>query len=67
MGQQGSAQSSSFPEHWKINFSGIFYSELGLGVFMKVLDNFVSFPMALVSLENDFWFLRYDENTPRRS
>jgi len=34
---------------------------------MKVLDNFVSFPMALVLLENDFWFSSYDENTPRRS
>jgi len=34
---------------------------------MKVLDNFVSFPMALVGCENKFWFLSYDENTPRRS
>ncbi|AES66295.1 hypothetical protein MTR_2g065510 [Medicago truncatula] len=47
-GQQGSAQSSSFPEHRKINFSGIFCSELGLGVFIKVVDNFVSFPVKLV-------------------
>jgi hypothetical protein len=34
---------------------------------MKVLDNFVSFPLALVWLENDFLFLSYDENTPKRS
>jgi len=34
---------------------------------MKVLDNFVSFPVDLVWRENDFYFLSYDENTPRWS
>ena len=29
----------------------------------KVLDNFVSFPMDLVWLENALWILSYDENT----
>jgi hypothetical protein len=42
-------------------------TELAFGVNMKVLDNCVSFPVALVLLENDFWFLSYDENTPRKS
>ena len=44
-----------------------FCFELAFGVNMKVLDNFISFPMTLVWLENDFWFLSYDENNPRRS
>ena len=38
---------------------------LTFGVNMKVLDNFVSFPMALVS--RDFLILSYDENTTSRS
>jgi len=42
-----------------------FYFELAFGVNMKVLDNFVSFPMALVS--RDFLILSYDENTTSRS
>jgi len=42
-------------------------TELAFGVNMKVLENFVSFPMALVGRENDILFLSYDENTPRRS
>jgi len=33
----------------------------------KVLDNFVSFPMDLVWLENALWILSYDENTPSGS
>jgi len=53
---------------WKtFAFFALFCFELAFGVNMKVLDNFVSFPMALVLLENDFWFSSYDENTPRRS
>ena len=53
---------------WKtFAFFALFYFELAFGVNMKVLDNFVRFPMALVWRENDFWFLSYDENTPRRS
>jgi len=40
--------------------------ELAFGVNMKVLDNCVSFPMTLVSLENVLWILSYDENTPSR-
>ncbi|KEH16468.1 hypothetical protein MTR_0174s0050 [Medicago truncatula] len=54
-GQQGSAQSSSFPEHRKINFSGIVCSELGLGVFMKVVDMVVSFELLLVGPYLDFY------------
>ena len=34
------------------------------GVNMKVVDNWVSFLMALVWLENDFWILSYDGNSP---
>ena len=41
--------------------------ELYFGVNMKVLDNCVSFSVALVWLENEFYILSYDENTPRRS
>ena len=50
-----------------IRIFALFCFELAFGVNMKVLDNFVRFPMALVWRENDFWFLSYDENTPRRS
>jgi len=49
---------------WKLLLIG---TELVFGVNMKAVDNFFSFPMALVWRENDFWFLSYDENTPRRS
>jgi len=35
-------------------FFALFCFELAFGVNMKVLDNFVSFPMGLVWLENDF-------------
>jgi len=35
-------------------FYTLFRFELAFGVNMKVLDNFVSFPMALVFRENDF-------------
>jgi len=34
---------------------------------MKVLDNFVSFLIDLVLLENVLWILSYDENTPSES
>jgi len=36
-------------------------------VCMKVLGNFVSFPMALVWLENVLWIFSYDGNTPSGS
>jgi len=53
---------------WKtFTFFALFCFELAFGVNMKVLDNFVSFPMDLVGLENDFYILIYDENTPSRS
>jgi len=39
---------------------------LGFGVNMKVLDNFVSFPMDLVWLKNDFYILRYGGFTTSR-
>jgi len=53
---------------WKtFAFFALFCFELAFGVNMKVLDIFVSFSMALVLHENDFWFLSYDENTSRRS
>jgi len=42
-------------------------TELAFDVNIKVLDNFFSFQMALFWRENEFWFLSYDENTPRRS
>ena len=45
---------------WKLILIG---TKLVFGVNMKAVDNFVSFPMALVWRENDFWFLSYDENT----
>jgi len=35
-------------------FYTLFRFELAFGVNMKVLDNFISFPMALVLCENDF-------------
>ena len=44
-----------------------FCFELAFGVNMKVLDNFVSFPMDLVWIENILWILSYDENTPSGS
>ena len=44
-----------------------FCFELAFGVSMKVLGNFVSFPMDLVWLENVLWILSYDENTPSGS
>ncbi|RHN45353.1 hypothetical protein MtrunA17_Chr7g0229841 [Medicago truncatula] len=65
-----------FPESCTLTASSVpcscvfctrFRFELSFGVKMKVLDNFVSFPMALVWRKNDFWFRSYDENTPRRS
>ena len=40
-----------------------FCFELAFGVNIKVLDNFVNFPMSLVWLEKVFWTLSYDENT----
>ncbi|KEH30626.1 hypothetical protein MTR_4g076525 [Medicago truncatula] len=65
-----------FPESCTVTASSVscscifftrFRFELGFGVKMKVVDNFVSFPMTLVWSKNDFWFRSYDENTPRRS
>ncbi|KEH19351.1 hypothetical protein MTR_8g046610 [Medicago truncatula] len=65
-----------FPESCTVTASSVscscvfftrFCFELGFGVKMKVVDNFVTFPMALVWRKNDFWFRSYDENTPRRS
>lgn len=47
--------------------TGVDRNIIGLSVNMKVLDNFVRFPVTLVSRENDVWCLSYDENTPRRS
>ena len=44
-----------------------FCFELAFDVNMKVLDNFVSFPMDLVWLEFFLWILSYDENTPSGS
>jgi len=41
--------------------------KLAFGVNMKVLDNWVGFPMALVWLENVLWILSYVKNTPSRS
>ena len=57
--------STTFPNlKWKRILIG---TELVFVVNMKAVDKFVSFPMALVWRENDFWFLSYDENTPRMS
>jgi len=50
-----------------LSFFTLFYFELAFGVNMKVLDNFVRFPLALIWLENVLWILSYDENTPSRS
>ena len=44
-----------------------FCFELAFGVKMKVLGNFVSFPMDFVWLENVLWILSYDEHTPSGS
>ncbi|KEH19753.1 hypothetical protein MTR_8g467720 [Medicago truncatula] len=58
-----------FPESCTVTASSVscscvfftrFRFELGFGVKMKVVDNFVSFPMALAWRENDFWFRSYD-------
>jgi hypothetical protein len=49
---------------WKMVLIG---TELVLGLNMKVLDNFVSFPVVLFWRENDVWSLSYVENTTRRS
>jgi len=48
-------------------FFACFCFELAFGVNMKVLDNWISFPMALVWHQHEFYILSYDENTPRRS
>ena len=59
--------------HWAppVSRSCVFFAhfcfELAFGVNMKVLDNWVSFPMALVWLENVLWILSYDKNTPSGS
>jgi len=52
-GQQGSVRSCFFPKHKKINFSTIFCSELGLGIFMKVVDMVVRFQLLLVGIHLD--------------
>jgi hypothetical protein len=55
---------------WVFAFFVLFHHLLfwtGLWCKMKVLDNFVTFPMALGLLENVLWFLWYEENTPSRS
>jgi hypothetical protein len=44
-------------------FSPLFWFELAFCVNLKVLANFVSFPIALVWLEIVLWILSYDENT----
>jgi len=44
-----------------------FCFELAFDINMKVLDNFISFPMALFGLENVLWILSYFKNTPSRS
>jgi len=44
-----------------------FCFELAFGVNKKVVDNWVSFLMALVWLENDFYNLSYDGNSPSGS
>ena len=41
--------------------------KLAFGVDMKVLDNWISFPMDLVWLENVLFIFSYDENTPSMS
>jgi len=59
-GQQGSARSCSLPKLRKIKFSGIFCSELGLGVFTNFVDMGVSFQLLLVGLHLDFYNFTYD-------
>ena len=44
-----------------------FCFELAFNVNMKVLDNYISFSVALVWFENEFNILSYFENTPSRS
>ena len=44
-----------------------FCFELTFGINMKVLKDFISFPMALSWLENTLWILIYDGNTPSKS
>jgi len=48
-------------------FFTLFWFKLAFGVNMKVLDNWISFPMTLVWLENVLWILSYVKNTPSRS
>ena len=64
------AGASCSPTACLVSRSCVFFThfcfELTFGVNMKVLDNCVSFPVVLVWLENDFYILSYDENTPSR-
>jgi len=64
---QAKCSLTTFPVSRSYVFFTCFYFELAFGVNMKVLDNFVRFPMDLMSLENVFWILCYDENTPSGS
>jgi len=48
-------------------FFTLFCFELAFGVNMKVLGNWISFPMALVWLENVPCIFSYVKNTPSRS
>jgi len=58
--QHGSAWSCFIPKFRKINFSTTFYFELGVGIFMKVVDMDVSFHFILVGLHLDFYNLSYN-------
>jgi hypothetical protein len=40
-----------------------FCFDLVFGLNMKVVDNFIGFPKALVWHGNDFWFISYEDNT----
>jgi len=48
-------------------FFTLFCFELAFGVSIKVLDNWIRFPMTLVWLENVLWILINVKNTPSRS
>ena len=59
--------SDSIPCFMFLRLFTSFCFELALGVNTKVVDNFVSFPVALVGPQNDVLNLSYRQITTRRS
>jgi len=65
--RRGELLSDSMPCFALLRLFRKFLFWIGFWCNMEVLDNCVSFQLTLVWLENDFYILSYDENTPRRS